>query len=147
MRGGKFREKIRGGRREPDRREKLLELLRAERAPEPSPEYLAAFWPRLRERLGPRRPANLHPLSSGGRAPAAAALVLWVSLSGPNGAGEVRPDLPVYALATASSSGGGERPEMSYVSGPPRTVESRRPGGIDYVLPRIAARESRRLEV
>jgi hypothetical protein len=147
MRGQKFREIIRDRRRETDRTEKLLELLRAERAPEPSPEYLAAFWPRLREKLSPRRPAILHPLHYGGLAAAAAALVLWVTLSGPDGAEQVRPDLPVYTLATASSPGGGERPETSYVSGPSRTAGRRQSGGINYVLPRIAERETGRLEV
>lgn len=129
----------------PNREEKLLELLRAARGPEPSPEYLAAFWPRLRQRLGPRPKAILHPLYYGGLA--AAALVLWVTLTGPDLAGATPPEFPVYALATASCPVEGERAEMDYVSGAPRKEADGRSTGTDYVLPRIAARGNGQLEV
>jgi len=130
-----------------DRLVKLLELLRAARAPEPSPGYLAAFWPRLRQKLPSRRRAIIQPLRYGGLAAAAAALILWVTLAGTERAGRTGPASPVYALATASSPAAGERPETNYVSGTPRGKENDRRAGTDYVLPRISARENGRLEV
>jgi hypothetical protein len=142
----KTKDEIKKHRESPDREERLLELLRTTRGPKPSPEYLAAFWPRLQEKLRPRRPAILHPLYYGGLA-AAAALVLWVSLGDPDTAGRVRPELPVYALGTVSSPIEGERQEMSYVSGQPREEKSGRRRGIDYILPRISAGAAARLEV
>lgn len=134
-------------RRELDRTGKLLKLLRTARAPQPSPEYFSDFWPRLRGKLAPRRPALLHPLYYGGLAAAAAALVLWVSLDGDTLRGNTGPDISVYALATPSSPIEGGPPGVSYISGPARPDGVRARPEIDYVLPRIAARESRRLEV
>lgn len=132
---------------EADRTGKLLELLRSARGPEPSPEYLAAFWPRLREKLGPRPKAVLRPIYYGGLAAAAAALVLWVALPGPDPAGITPSEFPVYALGTASCPVEGDRTETNYISGAPRGGDRGRPNGIDYVLPRIAARRDARLEV
>ena len=147
MRERKQAEEIYNRQREPAREERLLELLRAARSPKPSPEYLAAFWPRLREKLAPRRPAILHPLYYGGLAAAAAGLVLWVSLSGPAGTGSGVPGSPVYTLATASSPSAVERPELNYISGPARRNEEHRREGVDYILPRIASGTTGRLEV
>ncbi len=129
------------------REEKLLRLLRTARPPQPSPEYLAQFWPRIRERLGPRRPAVLHPLYYGGLAAAAAALVLWVTLGGTDLAEQERPGFPVYALATATSPAAEGQSEMRYISGPARRAETSRPDGTDYVLPRAGSRDTERLEV
>jgi hypothetical protein len=142
MREREFREEERN-RREPDREARLLELLRSVRPPEPSPEYLAAFWPRLKGKLRPRRLAILHPLYYGGLAAAAAALVLWVSLTGPDTAGMVRSVPPVYTLATASSPAGKGPPAISYISGTPRRTGP----GVHYVLPRSGVLDTRRLEV
>lgn len=129
------------------REEKLLRLLRTARPPRPSPEYLAEFWPRLRGRLGPRRPAVLHPLYYGGLAAAAAALVLWVTLGGTDLADRERPGFPAYALATANSPAAEGQSEMSYISGPARRAAAAREDGTDYVLPRAGARDTERLEV
>ncbi len=147
MRERKQAEAIHNSRRRPTREEKLLDLLRAARAPQPSPEYLAAFWPRLREKLVPRRPAILHPLYYGGLAAAAAALVLWVSLGGPAGTGSGISGSPVYTLATASSPAAVKRPEVNYISGPARRTGEHRREGVDYILPGIAAGSTGRLEV
>ncbi len=134
-------------RRGPVRKERLLELLRSVRAPQPSPEYLADFWPRLRRKLAPRRPAILHPLYYGGLAAAAAALVLWVTLRGPVGPGRPGLQSPIYRLATAAAPDeNGERP-ISYVSGPHRREDPEPSPEIDYILPRSETGGTRFLEV
>jgi peptidoglycan/LPS O-acetylase OafA/YrhL len=147
MREHKPPEEIPNDGRGPAREEKLLQLLRTARAPEPSPEYLAAFWPRLREKLAPRRPAILQPVYYGGLAAAAAALVLWVSLSGPSVTGRSGVESPVYTLATASSPAEDGQTAVSYISGPSRRAGRSDRSEIDYILPRSVTREVERLEV
>ena len=147
MRERKQEEAIHNDQRGPTREERLLELLRTARAPQPSPDYLAAFWPRLRKKLAPRRPAILHPLYYGGLAAAAAALVLWVSLSAPPVTGRSGIESPVYTLATASSTAEDGRAAVSYISGPSRRAEQPARTGIDYILPRSGARGIKQLEV
>ncbi|MDP8237150.1 MAG: hypothetical protein P9M08_12270 [Candidatus Erginobacter occultus] len=147
MRERKPLEETPNDRRGPTREEKLLQLLRAARAPEPSPEYLAAFWPRLREKLAPRRPAILQPIYYGGLAATAAALVLWVSLSGPAVTGSSGIESPVYTLATASFPAEDDRAAVSFISGTPRRAERPARTGTNYILPRSETREVARLEV
>ncbi len=129
------------------REEKLLRLIRNARPARPSPEYLAEFWPRLRGRLVPPRPAILHPLYYGGLAAAAAALVLWVTLGGTDLPERERPGFPAYALATAISPAAEGLPGVRYISGPARRAGMGSPDGIDYVLPRAKARSADQLEV
>lgn len=134
-------------RRELKKAERLLKLLPTGHPPQPSPEYQAAFWPRLREQLAPRRPAILHPLYYGGLAAAVATLILWVSLSGVDSPARKRSQSPVYALATASSPAEyGER-SIRYISGPRQREPQISLPEIDYILPRNAAEEIRFLEV
>ncbi len=131
----------------PDRTEKLIKLLRGARAPEPSPEYQAAFWPRLQEKIGSarRRKTIIHPLYYGGLAAAAAALVLWVTLTGDDFSGTGRHEFPLYTMARASCPATGA--ETDYICGPRRGSEGNARKGVNYVLPRITPRKTGRLEV
>ena len=134
-------------RRELKKAERLLKLLPAGRPPQPSPEYRAAFWPRLREQLAPRRPAILHPLYYGALAAAVATLILWVSLGGVDRPVREGPQSPLYALATASSPAEyGER-SIRYISGPRQREPQISLSEIDYILPRNEAEETQFLEV
>ncbi len=136
------------------RAEKLIILLPSAAAPDPDPEYLNSFWPRLREKM--REPGKksrarsfirLNPLYYAALGTAAAAVVFWVSFQGPD-APLFRPaGTADYVLSTAAGvSGRGDR-SVDYVSRSPSGLLQRGRPDTDYMLPATSLSGNNRFEV